>query len=82
MAINIKNAEVEQAVRKLAKRMGVDLTHAIGSAVNHELGRIESVRSTRLSAIRAIANRIAELPIKDSRSTDEILGYNDAGLPS
>jgi len=81
MAINIKNAEVEQAVRKLAERMGVDLTHAIGSAVSHELGRMSSARSARLSGMRAIANRVSELPIKDNRSEDEILGYDEAGLP-
>ena len=55
MAISIKNAEVEQAVRKLAECMGVDLTHAIGSAVSHELGRFGKARSTRLSGMRAIA---------------------------
>ncbi len=82
MAINIKNAEVEFAVRKLADCMGVDLTHAIGSAVNHELGRIDSARSSRLSRMRAIADRVSELPVLDYRTSDEILGYDDAGLPN
>jgi antitoxin VapB len=81
MAINIKNVEVELAVRKLAQQMGVDMTHAIGSAVSHELGRISPARSIRLSSMRAIANRVSELPIKDNRSEDEILGYDEAGLP-
>ncbi len=81
MAINIKNPDVELAVRKLAERMGVDMTQAIGSAVNHELGRIGSAPSARLSAMRAIADRVSDLPIKDHRSADEIVGYDEAGLP-
>jgi len=81
MAISIKNAEVEQAVRKLAECMGVDLTHAIGSAVSHELGRIGKARSTRLSGMRTISNRVSELPVQDSRTADEILGYDEEGLP-
>lgn len=81
MAINIKNPEVEQAIRKLAARRGVDLTSAIGSAVNHELNRLSPGPSVRLSGMRAIANRVSELPIKDNRSSDEILGYDDEGLP-
>ena len=82
MAIIIKNAEVEQAVRKLAQTLGVDLTHAVGSAVTHELERMSSAQSTRLSRMRAMANRISELPIKDNRPDDEILGYDEAGIPS
>ena len=81
MAINIKNVEVESAVRKLAERMGVDLTHAIGLAVNRELNRMNNERSARLSGMRAIANRVSELPVKDYRSADEILRYNEEGLP-
>jgi antitoxin VapB len=81
MAINIKNPEVELAIRKLAAQMGVELTSAIGLAVKHELNRIAVGPSTRLSSMRAIANRVSELPIKDRRSEDEILGYDEAGLP-
>jgi len=81
MAIYIKNVEVELAVRRLADQMGVDLTHAIGSAVNHELQRISPLRSSRLSSMRAIADRVSEMPIKDLRLDEEILGYDNEGLP-
>jgi len=33
------------------------------------------------SAIRAIRRRCAALAVKDRRSADEILGYDDQGLP-
>ena len=76
MAINIKNPGVEAAVRKLAAQMGVDLTEAIGCAVNHELARTGRSRNSRLAKMRAIADRVAELPLLDNRTDEEILGYD------
>jgi hypothetical protein len=38
-------------------------------------------RESILPAIREIQNRLAELPVLDSRSPDEILGYGEDGLP-
>jgi len=32
--------------------------------------------------IEEIALRVSLLPVRDSRSPEEILGYDDAGLPS
>lgn len=81
MAIYIKNPEVEASVRTLAEHLGVDLTQAVGSAVSHEIERLHSAKSARLSNMRSIANRVLELPVKDDRSADEILGYNGSGLP-
>jgi hypothetical protein len=36
----------------------------------------------RLRASRQIAQRAAALPVLDPRSPDEILGYDEHGLPS
>jgi len=81
MAINIKNPEVEESIRKLARTMGVDLTEAVGSAVTHELERRTVNSATRLAKMKAIADRVAALPIRDVRTDDEILGYDEVGLP-
>lgn len=82
MAINIKNPTVEQAVRTLASRLGVDLTEAIGQAVYHELDRLADAKASRLARMRSIANRLAELPVLDVRSDEEILAYDHRGMPS
>jgi antitoxin VapB len=82
MGINIKNPEVEAAVRRLAAERGVDLTEAIRLAVSRELGRSGRVPEARLRRMRAASDRIAALPIRDRRSEDDILGYDDAGIPS
>jgi hypothetical protein len=36
----------------------------------------------RIAAMRRIAARVARLPILDDRSPDEILGYDESGLPT
>ncbi len=82
VGINIKNAEVEQAVRRLAAQKGVDLTEAVHLAVKHELARGDRAPEARLRRMRAVADRIAALPRQDGRTDGEILGYDDAGLPA
>lgn len=81
MGISIKNAEVEDAVRRLAVQKGVDLTEAIRLAVEHELERTQPSTEARLARMRAVADRVAALPVRDRRSDEEIIGYDDAGLP-
>ncbi len=82
MGINIKNLEVEAAVRRLATDRGVDLTEAIRLAVDNELRRSERTERGRLRRMRAIADRVAALPVRDVRTDEEILGYDEAGLPA
>lgn len=36
----------------------------------------------RIAAMRQIAAEVAQLPVLDARPPDEILGYDDAGLPT
>jgi antitoxin VapB len=83
MAISIKNEETERLARELAKRTGLSLTEAITIALREQLAREEGKRSA--SRIRdellAIGRRCAALPDLDTRSPDDILGYDETGLP-
>ena len=46
------------------------------------LARVRRARGPRLSdELLKIARRCARLPLKDPRSADEILGYDERGLP-
>ncbi len=36
----------------------------------------------RIAAMRRIAARVAKLPVLDDRSPDELLGYDESGLPA
>lgn len=83
MALNIKDQRADHLVRELAAETGESITTAVTVAVAE---RLERVRGTvpsdqRLKAIHRISAQSAELPVRDQRSADEILGYDPAGLP-
>jgi len=83
MAVSIKNPETERLARELARRTGLSMTEAITVALREQLTRETGRRSA--SRIRdellAIGRRCAALPDLDTRSADEILGYDELGLP-
>lgn len=83
MAITIKNDEVERLVREVAREEQTSLTEAIHSALKLQLAVARGKR--RQPALReillSISARCSALPDLDKRSADEILGYDDAGVP-
>ena len=84
MAISIKDPETDRLARALAAATGESLTDAIRTALRDRLAR-ESQRSRRARGvgleIRRIQERVARLPVLDKRSPEEIIGYDDHGLP-
>ncbi len=84
MALSIKNPEADRLARELATRTGETLTEAVVAALRERLAR-QSGRTRALplrEELSAIRRRCASLPVLDDRSPDEILGYDDRGLPS
>ncbi len=66
----------------MAKATGETLTAAIVQALKERLQRVRRTRGTKLSDdLLAIGRRCAALPIHDRRKPDEILGYDQHGLP-
>ena len=82
MAISIKDPETDRLARALAAATGESLTEAIRRALSDRLGR-EAQRSRRGIAIevRRIQERLAKLPVLDQRSPEDIVGYDEHGLP-
>ena len=83
MGISIKNAQTERLARELARETGESLTTAIRRALEERLERVEGRRSPddKLRLARAALRRVDALPVLDGRSPDEILGYDEHGLP-
>jgi len=83
MAMSIRNNDVEQAARELARMTGESLTQAILKALRERLQRISGRRKSLHLAdqLDDIAKRCAHLPILDQRSENEILGYDEQGIP-
>jgi len=83
MALNIRNAEAEELAEALAKLTGETKTEAVRKALRDRLERVRRERSGRRLAdeLDAIARHCAALPVRDPRSAEEILGYDERGLP-
>ena len=84
MALNIRNAETERLAERLAQLTGETKTRAVTVALQDRLDRVIRERSGRSLAqeLDEIALHCASLPILDPRSTEEILAYDEDGLPS
>jgi antitoxin VapB len=83
MPISIKNLETERLARELAKETGESITEVIKKSLQDRLHRLRGRRRARTlpEQVEDIFERIDALPILDSRSEDEILGYDKSGIP-
>ena len=84
MALNIRNPEAEDLAAELARVTGETKTEAVINSLRDRLTRIQQERSQRSLAERLeeIALRCSKLPVLDDRTPDEIIGYDENGLPT
>jgi antitoxin VapB len=77
MALSIRNPGTEKLAEALAKLTGETKTEAVTQALRERLARLLRERTQRRLAddLDEIALHCARLPVIDSRSPDEILGY-------
>jgi antitoxin VapB len=83
MALSIKDAETERLARVLAERTGETITLATRRALEERLRRVGSNarKAALLEDLAAIRQRWSALPVVDTRSADEIIGYDKSGVP-
>jgi antitoxin VapB len=83
MALSIKDPETERLARNLAELTGESITAATRGALQDRLRRLTSAprKSLLLEEMAAIRRRCAALPVLDHRTPDEIVGYDENGLP-
>ena len=84
MALNIKNPEVDRLARELARRRGESITETMLAVLQEALQR-EKAKSRPpglAEELLAIGARYSALPVLDDRSDEEILGYDENGIPS
>jgi antitoxin VapB len=83
LALNIKNPETERMARELARRRGTGVTEAVTAALQAELQREQNrVREPGLAErLLKIGEEYSKLPTYDDRTDDEILGWDENGLP-
>ena len=82
MALKLKSAKAGALARKLATATGEDIETAVERAIEERLARTPHPHPTREhSDIDAIFDRLAQMPILDVRTPEEIIGYDENGVP-
>jgi antitoxin VapB len=83
MALSVKNPEADHLARELTAATGESITEAVVVALRERLERIRGRRASamirRLSALQA---EVQTYPVIDSRPPEEIIGYDEHGLPT
>jgi len=83
MALNIRNPEAERLAEAVARLCGETKTEAVIRALRDRLARLRLERGGRRLAdeLDEIGLHCSRLTVRDARSADEILGYDELGLP-
>jgi antitoxin VapB len=83
MALSIKDPEADRLARAVVELTGESLTDAVRTALAERLERERQRRRQEPDlAVRldALARECAALPDHDTRSADEIVGYDERGM--
>lgn len=85
MVISIKDPEADRRARKVAQLTGETITEAVRNSLRERLAKEEAKKrdiERLLEEVKTIVDRFASRPVLDDRSADEILGYDEHGLPT
>ena len=85
MTLHIKDQTADRLARELARATGESLTEAVTKALQERLERAQRVEKAnmevRIARVKEILDQVDRLPVLDSRPADEIIGYDEHGLP-
>jgi antitoxin VapB len=85
LALLIRRPTAVAKIRKLAKRTGETLTDAVERAVEDRLAKVAPPRRKKGRVDRKKVAELLEyfdsLPVDDGRSHEEIIGYDEHGVP-
>jgi antitoxin VapB len=83
VALSIKDPETDRLARALADATGESITEAIRRALEERLAReSERVSYERMRTdVRRVQERLAGLPVLDPSNPDDLIDYDEHGLP-
>jgi antitoxin VapB len=83
MALIIEHSETEHLAQSLAKLTGETIEMATKRAIEERLRRVSNrpPKGVLLDDMTDIRRRWSELPAIDDRTPEEIVGYDERGLP-
>lgn len=80
MVLSIKNPKADELARELAELTGESITSTVVASLQARLELERRRRRTR--GLGDIVERFNQLPVLDHRDAEEIIGYDEHGLPS
>ncbi len=75
----VKNPVAHRLAEQVSKRMGVTLSDAVIASLQERLEKTD--RPLDRTKVDAVCARIGALPVIDTRTPEEILGYDAFGVP-
>lgn len=87
MFLNVKDERAYDLAKRISRHTGQSLTGVVKEALAEKLERVEKARAKNRAALAAELNRLALhcaslLNPADKRTADEIIGYDEHGLPT
>jgi antitoxin VapB len=83
MALSIKSDEADRLARELAAATGETLTGAVVASLRERLDRVKRYAGpSMIEQIRRLQVEARQHEIVDTRPAEEILGYDEHGLPT
>ena len=84
MALNIKDTETDRLARDLSNLTGESITQAVKHALEGALEqeKMKLGRTGVAARLKEIGERCAKLPVLDDRTAEELIGYDEDGLPT
>jgi antitoxin VapB len=80
MALVIDDPDIDRLAQELAEVEHVSVKEAVERALRARLAHEQAIQEKR-RRIRALQEEVARLPVYDDRSAEEIIGYDEFGLP-
>jgi antitoxin VapB len=83
MALSIKNPEVDRLARELAEVTGENMTEAICKALEERLEKEKGRKPGNFmkDEIQCIQDRVTRLQRIDQGSDEDLIGYDEHGIP-
>ncbi len=84
MALHIDDPEADKLAKELAEQTGETIEQAVIASLRDRLAaaRDKADAERMVAEAMAIGRHFSSLPVLDPRSPDEILGYDENGLPT
>lgn len=84
MPLNIKDQDTHDMAKRLAGLTGVSITKAVKTAIKERLDALQQQEKTSqlVDELDRIARHCANLPRHSDQSADDIISYDENGLPT